>query len=104
MTVDKPPRPHVAKVRSSANLMQAGRRVISKTLRNSRGESDMHIGGSMNQSAVVLASPRRTGKLCNLDGTEMTTDDYLLVVKGMKAGEAPAIKNFGINNTSIKAW
>jgi len=39
--------------------------------------------------------PRRGDKLQNMNGEEMTVDDYLRCVRDMKAGKGIQIKNFG---------
>lgn len=39
---------------------------------------------------------RNRTHLCNKDGTEMTTEDYLKMANDMKDGKQPAIQNFGL--------
>lgn len=57
----------------------------------------------MNQSmAVVPTGPRQRAMLQNVDGTELTTEDYLRITNDMKkSGGPPKIANFGLDNTAI---
>lgn len=52
--------------------------------------------------AVVPTGPRQRTMLQNIDGTELTTEDYLKITNDMKkTGGPPQIANFGLNNTAI---
>ena len=52
--------------------------------------------------AVVPTGPRQRAMLQNVDGTELTTEDYLRITNDMKkSGGPPKIANFGLDNTAI---
>ena len=93
------------KVRSSMGLISAGHKIMSKSSRHIGSETgESAANANLNQSALVPLGPRQRTHLCNHDGTEMTTEDYLRMANDMKQGKQPAIQNFGLEQTALKEW
>ena len=58
--------------------------------------------GQQNSTVMVPLGPRNRTTLCNPDGTEMTTEDYLKMTNEMKlTGKPPKIDKFGFNQTVL---
>ena len=47
---------------------------------------------------------RQRTMLCNRDGTEMTTEDYLRAAQQLKRGDKCSIMNFGLDQSSLQEW
>lgn len=84
-------RPPLGKKASSSKSLREVR--LSNDLTSARNSADL--------APVIREEPENSRKLRNLDGTEMTAEDYLKAVQIMKEGGDMPILGFGFKNSKI---
>lgn len=87
---------------SSVNVGENVSVVIEQESVDTDGENTIKRrkdAGKDKQLALLPKGPRQRSHLQNLDGTDMSVQQYLEMVRGIKRGESTQILNFGLANS-----